>query len=114
MRKTEHHYRKDMIVKVELHLTVESQNYCYHPGRKFLGITLKKPGVYDNIWNKLKDIRDLPHHILLGDIVLRKPHVTCYFQGDQKFTKWFESDSEARKWAHNTYLKGGTWITEYT
>lgn len=113
MNKTEHHYNKNTIIKVSIHLTVVSDDYHYFPGLKFLGITLKKPGVYDSYFHKFQDMLDLPRHTLIGQTVYLLPHVTAHFQDEHRLTIFFNNDSDAREYAHRTWLKGGPFITEY-
>ena len=100
------YYNKEKLIKVSVHLTVISNSYYYHPGFKFLGITLDKEGVYDCLFDKFQGATPPGHQALIGTIVYRKPYVVLHYEDGHRLTTEFENDSEARQFSHRV-TKGG-------
>lgn len=88
-------YNLEKLIKTSVCDYKKSKWYYYLKGKKFLGINIRKEGVYmDFIGNSF--IGECPkNHKLIDGVIYEKPHVSLYFQGDNKVVKYFENYNQA-------------------
>lgn len=102
-------YNLDKLVKVECSDFYESVYYSYQKEKKFLGITIRKEGIYDELFENYIGF-DLPqYHTLIDNEVYNNPEVILYYQGNYSKTYYFDSYDEAKKFADDI-TKLGRWL----
>ena len=99
-------YNLDKLIKVKCSDLTPSVWYEYRPERKFLGIVLRRAGVYD-LFGRGKDISE--YHILKDGVVYELPSVRLYYEDGHAKDYVFDTFEQARAFA-DKYTFGLRWI----
>lgn len=93
-------YNLDKLVKVECKDFYPTDRYYYLKEIKFLGIIIRKEGIYE-IFIKTKYLGfNVPKfYTLINDEVYNNPEVILYYQGNYSKTYYFDTYDEAKKFA---------------
>jgi hypothetical protein len=92
-------YNLDKLVKVECNNFYYSMRYSYQKKIKFLGITIKKEGIYDDLFREYLGFDPPKNHSLIDNVVYNNPDVTLYYQGNYSKTYHFDSYNEAKNFS---------------
>lgn len=98
------------ITSIEVEGFEINYSYKYLERKKFLGITLRKGGLYRNPHTLIKErVLTLPSHSVrmqVGDLVFYKPNVQIRCK-NHFFQKYFDTYPEAQKYAKDMADKYG-------
>lgn len=92
-------YNLDKLVKVECKDFNKSLRYYYQKEIIFLGITIKKEGIYDDLYHNYFGFNPPQYYTLIDNAIYNNPEVTLYYQGNYFKTYYFDSYIEAKKFA---------------
>lgn len=100
-------YNADTIVDIATFDSVESEYYTYKKEKRFLGIRIRKEGIYSNCLNFRYDVNDCPEGYKLVDgVVYTKPECRINFVDRSSVSFYFNNYAEAVKYKHQIISKG--------
>ena len=97
-------YNLDKLIKISVFGFTKNPFYCVLPEkRNWRGKITQKAGVYHSIYDvyfgEILPERIEKTHVIEGDEVLEKPHVTLYFEGELEETIHFDDFNKASGYA---------------
>jgi hypothetical protein len=92
-------YNLDKLVKVECNDFYISRRYDYQNEIKFLGITISKEGIYDNLYHKYLGFDPPQYYTLKDKEIYNNPEVILHYQGNYSKTYYFDSYNEAKNFS---------------
>ena len=88
-------YNLEKLVKIVVNDFYISRWYYYQKRKTFLGLTIKKEGVYCSLWHDFES-SEIPKNLTLKDGVLyENPEVILYYESNIEKTYIFDTLKEA-------------------
>jgi hypothetical protein len=104
-------YNLNKLVKVGVHDFYPSARYHCKKELRFLGVVLRKEGIYDTLRDEYLGFTAPEFHALKDDgIIYEKPEVVLYYQSDFCKTYIFNTINEAKAFA-DEITSSGRWIS---
>lgn len=102
-------YNLDKLVKIECNDFLLSRYYSYQEKVSFLGITISKEGVYDDVSNTYLPDGVPEYHTLKDGVIYCNPSVLLIFQDGNELNISFSTFDEAKLYADDITSRGN-WI----
>ena len=103
-------YNLDKLIKVECNDFWHSHYYSYREKVSFLGITICKEGVYDDVSNTYLPEGVPEYHTLKDGVIYCNPSVLLIFQDGYELNLSFSTFDEAKLYADEITIRGN-WIS---
>lgn len=100
-------YNLDKIVKITVCDFFPARYFTYNKEVKFLGVIIKKSGIYDFIGYFAGYIPE--NHTLKENVLYENPEVEIWFQDKSRMKFYFNSFEEAKRFEEKI-TKTGNWL----
>lgn len=99
----------EKLIRIKVYNFSEDDWYECKSEIKFLGIIIRKGGLYG--WHTYTTIDELPNRVIKDLKVFLKPHYELHFEDGHKIIYWSETYTEALLGAEKIKRQTGKWVT---